>query len=78
MKDPRISRTRQAKLYWENDKIRLVDTGSKNGTYYNRRCMVPGEPVVLNSGDCFSIVDTDFSYSEIVLVQDTANTPGVE
>jgi len=71
LKDPRISRSNQAKLYREAGKTYLVDTGSKNGTWHNKRCLVPGEAIILKSGDSISIVDTVFSYYEIDLYGDS-------
>lgn len=68
LRDNRISRSNQARLYREAGATYILDTGSKNGTWCNRRCLAPGEATVLKSGDSLSIVETVFSYYEVALI----------
>ncbi|NPA06854.1 MAG: FHA domain-containing protein [Chloroflexi bacterium] len=42
---------RHARLYWENDRLYLVDLGSTNGTKINGQRLQPWQPVPVRDGD---------------------------
>ena len=68
LKSRRISRSSHAQLYRKEGQSFLMDMGSVNGTFFNKRCLVPEEAVVLHTGDSIEIADTSFNYYEVALI----------
>lgn len=54
IKDPTVSR-KQAVIEWRVDHWALVDVGSSNGTFVNRKVLVNDHPVRLQNGDLIRI-----------------------
>ena len=54
-----ISRT-HCKIVYQNDRYEIIDLGSANGSYLNKKKLTPYQKYQIRSGDIVRLANSDF------------------